>query len=150
MGSHIGGHEQHPHNLWRYGEDAVDRGLALEQSCGLVGVTHLGGDHRKLPGDRVEEDLDPVLQHVEQEIGAIGQQLAGIGGTGVEGDAEDDRESGEQHQSESQCQCHGQRQAGPGHANGHGDTTQQPGRAIPGSDAAPRPGCGAEKSHLTR
>ena len=43
------------------------------------------------PRPALRKDLDPVLQRVEQQIGAIGQQLAGVGGTGVEGDAQHDR-----------------------------------------------------------
>ena len=78
----------------------------------------------------VRKELDPVLQRVEQEVGPVGQQVAGVGGAGIEGETQDGRQGGEQHQAERQRERHRQRQAGARDPERHGQSAQQAGRTV--------------------
>ena len=98
----------------------------------------------------VRKELDPLLERVEQQIGPVGQQLAGVGGSGVEGESQHDSLRGEQHQAKRQGKGDGQRKSRACDPESYGQPAEQAGRAVLHAGAAPAQRGGAGQAHVRR
>ena len=147
VGLQVGRHEDDAHHLRRGRENPAQRALPPGQLCQVeVGVGDLGHHGLDLVLHRLEQDLHPVVERVEQEVGPVRQQLARVGGAGVEGQPQHAAQRHHHHQAERQRQGHGERQPRPGQPEQDPRPSQQR-RGTVRHRVAPTPRGGAGPRH---
>ena len=148
VGLQLGRDEDDAHDLRCCRQNPPQRALPPSRRGQVkVGVGDLGHHGLDLVLHRLEQDLHPVVERVEQQVGAVRQQLAGVGGPGVEGQPQHAAQRHHHHQAECQRQGHRQRQPRPRQPEHHGHPPQQRRGTV---HTAMRPRLGEALPHVTR